>query len=135
MNMAPWFNDLPINIRLAFGNDKFDKLVLDHLKAKCYHPIKKSPKECKFCHDSIDVNLNQDDLIKRIKFNYKNKSLSHYSVSEDLSNLSNLLALWLIDMYLNKDIIIDGENWSDEESFETNSDDSNSFIIQNVPPS
>ena len=133
MNMHKWFNELPAHIRLALGTNEFDKLVISHLKGKCFHPIKKKQDDCKFCRNEIIHNLNQEDLIKKIKLNYNTLTKSpreiDSQITEDLSNLSNLVSLWFIKMFLNNDVVVDGQNWSEEESMETDSNDSSIFMF------
>ena len=133
MNMNTWFNALPADIRIHLGTKKFDKLVIDHLKNKCFHPIKKNQDDCKFCRHETMHNLNQEDLIKRIKLNYTSPTTSQRDqeklINEDLSSLSELVSLWFIKIFLNEDVVIEGQNWSEEESFETNSDSSSIFIF------
>ena len=70
------------------------------------------------------------ELVKKIRFNYNHKNHVDLEnqLAEDLSNLSNLLTVWIIKILLNQDVIINNQNWSEEESFETDSDKTNSSI-------
>ena len=130
MNMSNWFNDLPSYIRVKLGTEEFDKLVINHIKLQCFHPIKKDPLKCNFCKDDIEHNLDMEELVKKIRLNYNHKNHSDLEnqLIEDFSLLSNLLSMWIIKILLEQDVIIDNQNWSEEESFETNSDNSSIFL-------
>ena len=79
----------------------------------------------------VSFNLNQDDLIKRIKLNYNHCSPRDLTqqIEEDFSNLSNLISVWLIKMFLNEDVVVDDQNWSEEETSSTDSENSSIFLF------
>ena len=115
LSCKDWFNKLPWEIRFELGNKKFDHMILNHLKQKCSHPIKKDPMKCSICRKQIDFdNINLEVLVQNLQFEYDQELTCPQNYDDQIISLSTYIDCIILKITNDNDLIIDEDNWSEE---------------------
>lgn len=118
-----WFNKLPWDIRYRLGTRSFDNAILNHLQSMCFHRVTKRNENCSECRRKVDFNnVNIEDLIKNVQLEYKDENALSQKLNNQIISLETLLSCFLLKINDNEDVIVDGENWSDECSSSNDSE-------------